>query len=83
MVIWLVLPDFWAGIVRCSCLCLKEASPLSDFADVEVTKLENARLGEEQVCTLDVSVDDLAVMQGLQPTEHLYEIRPARGLRNL
>ena len=76
MVIRLVLPDLRAGIIRGACLRLEEAS-LSNLADIEVAHLDSAVLGEEDVSTLNVSVDNLAIVKGLQAVQHLDQVGPA------
>ena len=57
MVIRLVLPDLRACVVRGACLRLEEAA-LGDLADIEVTHFDCAVLGEEDIGTLDVTVDN-------------------------
>ena len=73
MVVRLVLPDFRARIVRCARLRLQKSS-LGDLADIQVTELDHAILGQKHICALDVTVHDLPVMQGLQTMEHLDKV---------
>lgn len=75
MVIWLFLPDFGAGIVRSARLSL-EQSFLGYLGDIEVSELDHALLGHEQIGTLDVSVDYFEIMKGLQSSHRLDEEVP-------
>ena len=57
MIVRLILPDFWARVVRRASLC-REQALLGDLGHVQVPELENARLCQEQICAFDVSVDN-------------------------
>ena len=57
MVIRLVLPDLRTGIVWSAGLCLKEAA-LGHLAHIQVTHFDCTVFGEEDICTLYVTVDD-------------------------
>ena len=69
-VVGFVLPDLWRSVVRRASLGLENAR-LSHFGNVEVSQLNVALLCQEDVGALDVSVDDLLLMQRLQAQNHL------------
>jgi len=75
VVVWHVFPDFWAGVVRRARLSSEKPS-LGNFRDVEIAKFDDHVLGHEDVRTLDVAVNNLDVVQGLQSPEHLDENVP-------
>ena len=64
VIIRFVLPDLRTCIVGCSCLCLENAS-LGYFRHIQISKLDHPIFCEEDVGTLDISVDDLLGMQSL------------------
>jgi hypothetical protein len=51
-------------------------SLFSYFGDVEIAKLNNSSLGEEQVGTLNVSVANFKIVKGLQASYHLDKEMP-------
>ena len=57
MVIRLVLPDLRTGVIRGARLRLEEAA-LGDLTDIEVAHFDCAVLGQEDIGTLDVTVDN-------------------------
>ena len=58
MVVWLFFPHLWTSIVWSTRLRLQEAS-LGYLRHVEVSKLDDTFLRDEQIGTLDVSVNYL------------------------
>lgn len=75
MVVWLLLPNLWTRIVRRTCLCLKE-SLLGHLRDIQVTKLHDSILGDEEVCAFYISVYNFQVMQCLESPDNLNEVMP-------
>jgi hypothetical protein len=61
MVVGLVFPDLWACIVWGTCLGAEET--LCNLRHVEVTHLDHAIFGQEQIGAFDVPVDDFEVMK--------------------
>ena len=76
MVIRLILPDLWAGVIRSASLRLEQAA-LGYFANIKITHLDCSILREEDVSTLNVPVDNLAIVKGLQAVQHLDQVGPA------
>ena len=78
-VVGFVLPDFGAGVVGSAGLGGEEAS-LGHLGHVHVAQLEQSALVHEQICTLNVSVDDVELVERLEPSHHLHEVVPDLGL---
>jgi len=62
MIIRHVLPDFWASIVGGTSLSSEEA-PLRNFRDVKISNFNDSFLGNEQISTLNVSVNNFKIMK--------------------
>lgn len=75
VVIWLVLPNLGTGIVWSSCLSREESS-LGNFRDVEISELDDAILGDENVGAFDISMDNFQIMQGFEAANNLNKIVP-------
>jgi hypothetical protein len=54
---------------------------LSDFRHIQITQLHGPIPVEENVCTLQVSVEDIFIMQGLETSDHLANTLPNLPLR--
>lgn len=74
-IVWFVLPNLRTCVVGSSSLCLEDAC-LRHLGNVQVSQLDHSLLGEKYVCTLDVSVDDLPIVECLQTLHHLVEDGP-------
>mmetsp|Transcript_12784 Transcript_12784/g.35330 ORF Transcript_12784/g.35330 Transcript_12784/m.35330 type:complete len:269 (+) Transcript_12784:774-1580(+) len=73
-----VPPNLWRCIVGRSCLRHAQTT-LRDLGDVEISKLRRGTLprsAEKDVRTLQVSVQDLELVQGLQPPTHSEQVAP-------
>lgn len=75
MIIGHVFPDFGAGVVGSSCLCSHHAT-LSDSRDVHVSQFDDAFLGQEHICALNVTVANSKIMEGFQASDNLDEEVP-------
>ena len=53
-----------------------QQTSLGYLGDIEITKLEDTRFCQEQVGTLNVSVDNLLLVKGLKTCYHLNEVSP-------
>ena len=49
---------------------------LGYFADIQISHLDGAILGQEYVGTLDIPMNDLFLVQAVQPAYHLIEDVP-------
>ena len=47
-----------------------------DLADIQIAQLDSATFRQKDVCTLDVSVDDLSLVEGVESIDHLVENAP-------
>lgn len=82
VVVWLIFPDFWTGVVRRSRLS-REQALLGDLGHIQVAELEHSGFGEEEVRALDVSVDYFEVMKCLETSDDLNEVVPDLFLSEL
>jgi hypothetical protein len=82
-VVGLISPDLRRGIVliliiklatRCACLCVNE-SALGDFGDIEIAEFEE-RVLDEDVGAFYVAMEDLPVVENLEPLRHLGNCPP-------
>jgi hypothetical protein len=74
-VVWLVLPHFWWGVVGGSCLCVEETL-LGDLAYVHVAQFCWTIPVEKDISRLEVSVQDLCVMERLKALNDLNKELP-------
>jgi len=75
VIVGLVPPHLWAGIVRSACLCVEHAF-LGYFGHVHVSQLCGAIFVEKDICTLKISVKDHYLMKAPKPPDHLNEHAP-------
>ena len=72
--IWLGLDNLWREVVwranHCSCLL---HSLHEHFCDSEISNLDKSSLGQEDILTLQVTVDDLPIMDVLHSQANLGE----------
>jgi len=78
LVIGFILPNLRRCIVRRSSLCLQLAC-LSNFAHIQVSQLHSAVFSEEDICTLNVSMNNFFLMETVQTRYHLIENWPNVG----
>lgn len=78
-IIWLISPDLRTAVVWRTCLCVQDAR-LRHLGHVEIAKLQLAIFHQEDVCALDVPVDDLPHVQLLEAQNHLHEVMPDSSL---
>ena len=71
----LILPHFWACVVRSACLRVQEAL-LGDFADIQITQLRIAILLQENIGALQISVQDVLAVECSQGFAHFDENFP-------
>jgi hypothetical protein len=81
-VVGLVFPDFRGGVVGCAGLRVDEAS-FGHLGDIQVPQFNGAIGVEEDICALDVSVEDPSVMESFEALGHLDKNRPYLGLREI
>jgi len=81
-VVWLILPHFWWAVVGSTGLS-SEKSLFGHFTHVEVTKFNDAGLGQEQVRTLDVSVANFQIVESFETPNDLNEVVPDLVLSHL
>lgn len=74
-VVRFLLPDFRARVVRRSRLSVQHAV-LRDLAHVQIAHLVCAVLALKDVGRLQVSVENVAIVQGFQARSHLHERLP-------
>jgi len=75
-------PNLGTGVIGSAGLGGCHSAP-ADFADVQIGQpYLSVVFGEEDVGTLDVSVEDVAPVQGCQGAKHLDSHTPDLGLRD-
>lgn len=75
MIVGHILPDLGTAVVGSSSLRSHHAV-LLDFGHIEIAEFDDARLGHEQVCALDVTVANAQVVEGLEAADNLDEVVP-------
>ena len=75
MIIWLISPNLRTCVVRGTGLGVEKAF-LGYFGHVHVSELGGAVFVKEDVCRLQISVEDFYVMQRLKTSNHLDEYFP-------
>lgn len=75
MIIWLISPNLGTCVVRSTGLGVKQAF-LCNFRHIHVSQLGGPIFVKEDVRRLQISVEDLYVVQGLQTSNHLDEYFP-------
>ena len=75
MIIWLISPNLRTCVVRGTSLGVEKAF-LCHFRHVHVSELSCAVFVQEDVCRLQISVEDLYVVEGLETSNHLDEYFP-------
>ena len=69
------MPDLWRAVVRRAGLGSHDAL-LSDLTHIHISELHSTVRTKEDVCTFDVSVDDILGMESHQAFHHLPEDVP-------
>ena len=74
-VVGLILPHLWWGVIRCASLGV-EKSLFGDFTDIHVSKFGCAIPVEENICWLEIPMQNLSIVKRLQSLNYLYKNAP-------
>lgn len=74
-VIGLILPHLRRCVVGRSRLGLHNCR-FGDLADIQIAQLDSATFRQKDVSALDISVDDLSLVEGVESIDHLVENAP-------
>ena len=70
-----IVPDFRTCVTRSASLRLIHLV-FEDFRDVEISKFDRPALVYEDVCSLEISMDDVQIVQRAQSVDHLNQDAP-------
>lgn len=75
VIVRFILPDFRTGIIRSPCLCFQNPG-FRNFRYIQITEFNHSIFGQKHISTLDISMNNILVMQSFQTQNHLVKYGP-------